>query len=412
MIAPGTTRLLTNHLGVEQGAETSLVVEATEPLPATAFRVRGPRPASWRPRASWSPCPRYPAGPAATTPACACRRCPDRDRSWSRWRCPGPASKRAAAGQPAAAVGPDLRRRAGPPAGDALARPLGQRRPAGAVLRRARRSGGRARRLPRRLGRRQQVPVASVVRQLHEPAAGAAGDLGGVALPRPAARRQRRWPPPPGAGRRGGARGGLPVPDAGSRRLLLHDGVRPLVQADRAAGDLQLQDPAGHQAGEGAGRATARAAAWPSPPWPGPRPPACRARSAPPTTWTGRASASPHLQQHNREYLDDGQENILDDYCALLAATELYAAGGEPAHREAAAERAQRLAGRVADGHGHRGYWRANGAGEGRPFFHAVEAGLAGGGAAALAGGGRRPATRTGARPSRRWNVRWRASWR
>ena len=35
-----------------------------------------------------------------------------------------------------------------------------------------------------------------------------------------------------------------------------------------------------------------------------------------------------HLQQHNREYLDDGQENILDDYCALLAATELYAAGG------------------------------------------------------------------------------------
>jgi hypothetical protein len=85
-----------------------------------------------------------------------------------------------------------------------------------------------------------------------------------------------------------------------------------------------------------------------------------------------------HLQQHNREYLDDGQENILDDYCALLAATELYAAAGAREHREAAAERAQRLAARVADGHGHRGYWRANGqpGDEARPFFHAVEAGL------------------------------------
>ena len=42
MIAPGTTRLLTNHLGVQQGADASLVLEAPAPLPAAAFQVRGP----------------------------------------------------------------------------------------------------------------------------------------------------------------------------------------------------------------------------------------------------------------------------------------------------------------------------------------------------------------------------------
>jgi hypothetical protein len=81
-----------------------------------------------------------------------------------------------------------------------------------------------------------------------------------------------------------------------------------------------------------------------------------------------------HLQVHNLAYLDDGQENILDDYCALLAATELYAAAGKPAHRDAAAARARQLAARVEDGHGQRGFWRAD-RGD-RPFFHAVEAGL------------------------------------
>ena len=32
------------------------------------------------------------------------------------------------------------------------------------------------------------------------------------------------------------------------------------------------------------------------------------------------------LEEHNRELLNDGKENILDDYCALMAATELYRA--------------------------------------------------------------------------------------
>ena len=30
-----------------------------------------------------------------------------------------------------------------------------------------------------------------------------------------------------------------------------------------------------------------------------------------------------HLREHNLAYLDDGVENIIDDYCALLAAIEL-----------------------------------------------------------------------------------------
>jgi len=33
-----------------------------------------------------------------------------------------------------------------------------------------------------------------------------------------------------------------------------------------------------------------------------------------------------HLSAHNAEYLYDGRENIIDDYCALTAATELFIA--------------------------------------------------------------------------------------
>src|SRR4029079_8578335 len=39
-----------------------------------------------------------------------------------------------------------------------------------------------------------------------------------------------------------------------------------------------------------------------------------------------------HLEAHNLEYLDDGRENIIDDYCALMAATELFAATAEAAY--------------------------------------------------------------------------------
>src|SRR6185312_6526152 len=50
-----------------------------------------------------------------------------------------------------------------------------------------------------------------------------------------------------------------------------------------------------------------------------------------------------HLQAHNTDYLDDGVENIIDDYCALLAATELFAATREERFADAANGRAQNL---------------------------------------------------------------------
>ncbi len=81
-----------------------------------------------------------------------------------------------------------------------------------------------------------------------------------------------------------------------------------------------------------------------------------------------------HLQQHGLGYLDDGQENIIDDTCALLAAVELQAVAPEPA---VAAELDHRLASlsarRRADGGT---VWlAADGAGE-RSWFHASDAGL------------------------------------
>jgi hypothetical protein len=78
-----------------------------------------------------------------------------------------------------------------------------------------------------------------------------------------------------------------------------------------------------------------------------------------------------HLQTHNVAYLDDGVENIIDDYCALLAATELLAATGEPAYRDAAALRARQLMARQTA----EGWFWADG-GQTRSYFHAAEAGL------------------------------------
>src|ERR1700723_244933 len=49
------------------------------------------------------------------------------------------------------------------------------------------------------------------------------------------------------------------------------------------------------------------------------------------------------LSAHNRELLNDGKENILDDYCALLAATELYRATRQPEYLAAADSRAAHL---------------------------------------------------------------------
>jgi len=80
------------------------------------------------------------------------------------------------------------------------------------------------------------------------------------------------------------------------------------------------------------------------------------------------------LEAHNRELLNDDKENILDDYCALLAATELYRATQKAEYREAASRRANHLMARLASSDKYRDFWRAD---DGtRPYFHPSDAGL------------------------------------
>jgi hypothetical protein len=111
------------------------------------------------------------------------------------------------------------------------------------------------------------------------------------------------------------------------------------------------------------------------------------------------------LEKHNQLFTNDGKENILDDYCALVAATELFRTTGKPAYRAAADRRAASLAARLTTGTAggtagsaaggagsaqggttggtkggttsgitYENYWRADDGD--RPFFHPVDAGL------------------------------------
>jgi Glycosyl hydrolase family 9/Cellulase N-terminal ig-like domain len=80
------------------------------------------------------------------------------------------------------------------------------------------------------------------------------------------------------------------------------------------------------------------------------------------------------LEAHNAELLNDHIENILDDYCALMAATELYRASHQATYLQAADRRADRLMSRLISSGSFHDYWRAdNGT---RPFFHPSDAGL------------------------------------
>jgi hypothetical protein len=91
----------------------------------------------------------------------------------------------------------------------------------------------------------------------------------------------------------------------------------------------------------------------------------------------GAERAFAHLQINNTRYDDDGKENIIDDYCALLAASELqevydeiWMATDRGVYRDEARKRARNLARRMTP----EGYFVANDAG--RPFWHASDAGL------------------------------------
>jgi Glycosyl hydrolase family 9/Cellulase N-terminal ig-like domain len=77
-----------------------------------------------------------------------------------------------------------------------------------------------------------------------------------------------------------------------------------------------------------------------------------------------------HLLINNTKYDDDGKENIIDDYCALMAATELWIATDSSLYRNEARKRAHNLENRITD----KGWFRSNDTN--RPFWHASDAGL------------------------------------
>ena len=84
----------------------------------------------------------------------------------------------------------------------------------------------------------------------------------------------------------------------------------------------------------------------------------------------GAEKAFAHLLVNNTRYDDDGKENIIDDYCALMAATELWLATDSALYRDEARKRAASLEHRLTPA----GYFAANDAG--RPFWHAADAGM------------------------------------
>jgi peroxiredoxin len=80
------------------------------------------------------------------------------------------------------------------------------------------------------------------------------------------------------------------------------------------------------------------------------------------------------LRTNNAAMTNDGKPNIVDDYCALTAATELYKATRNDSYRAAAETYARQLLGRLSSWKNYSGYWRADNAD--RPFFHPSDAGL------------------------------------
>src|SRR5262249_52171750 len=71
-------------------------------------------------------------------------------------------------------------------------------------------------------------------------------------------------------------------------------------------------------------------------------------------------AAFDHLERNNSALTNDGRDNIVDDYCALAAATELFRATHRDAYKAAADRRARSLMARLVTGADGRTYWRAD----------------------------------------------------
>ena len=80
------------------------------------------------------------------------------------------------------------------------------------------------------------------------------------------------------------------------------------------------------------------------------------------------------LDKNNVAMTNDGKENILDDYCALTAATELYKVTKNQKYQVAAEKRTLSLINRLTSWKNYKDYWRADD--KDRPFFHPSDAGL------------------------------------
>jgi len=81
-----------------------------------------------------------------------------------------------------------------------------------------------------------------------------------------------------------------------------------------------------------------------------------------------------YLEKENLQLINDGKENIVDDYCALAAATELYRATHREKYKLAADRRAKSLMSRQISAGSYQNYWRADDGD--RPFFHSSDGGF------------------------------------
>ncbi len=82
-----------------------------------------------------------------------------------------------------------------------------------------------------------------------------------------------------------------------------------------------------------------------------------------------------HLREHNGQYLNDGIENIIDEYCALMAVVELFKATSDNKYLAEARQWSHKLQQRQQSDANFSHFWSANSEGS-RPYFHAAEAGL------------------------------------
>lgn len=84
----------------------------------------------------------------------------------------------------------------------------------------------------------------------------------------------------------------------------------------------------------------------------------------------GAERAFAHLLIYNKQYDDDHKENIIDDYCALMGATELWITTNKELYKNEARKRAHNLSARMTK----EGYFISDDGS--RPYWHASDAGL------------------------------------